>query len=144
MSKTSVAVVGVGGIGGSFAAYLSRNPDVSFDFCVRRPFDALRVCHPDGTELATVDGRVLSDPDDAAPVDWVLVATKAYQVESAAPWLRALCGPATVVAVLQNGVEHLERVESLVGPAAVVPGLVYVGGYATAPGSIVHTIAGET
>ena len=55
---------------------------------------------------------VLADPSRGAPADWVLLAVKTHQ--TAAPdWLRR-SRPGTVVAVLQNGVEH----RALVGPFA--------------------------
>ena len=44
----------------------------------------------------------------------MLVATKAYDVQSTAPWLERLVGTTTRVAVLQNGVEHRERFAGLV------------------------------
>src|ERR1700754_229429 len=104
-----VAVLGSGAVGGSFAGFLPRRSDVEFTFCVRRPFDRLVVSDVAGTTIAEVDGRVLTEPSDAEPVDWVLLATKGHQVAGTAPWLARLCGPNTTVAVLQNGVEHVER-----------------------------------
>jgi 2-dehydropantoate 2-reductase len=73
--------------------------------CGRRAA-SVTVKTPAGTSIFD---SVLTDPDKAPVVDWVLVATKAYDSEAAARWfgrLRALGAP---VAVLQNGVEHRER-----------------------------------
>jgi 2-dehydropantoate 2-reductase len=69
----------------------------------------------------------------SAPVDWVLLCTKAQHTEAAAPWLKRLCGPLTRVAVLQNGIDHVARVAPLAGGAAVVPVLVYYTGERLAP-----------
>jgi 2-dehydropantoate 2-reductase len=53
--------------------------------------------------------------------------------------LAAACGPPTsAVLVLQNGVEHLERVAGLVGDTPVVPAVVLCGAEALAPGRIRH------
>jgi 2-dehydropantoate 2-reductase len=52
---------------------------------------------------------MLTSPTQAAPVDWVLVTTKTYDAPAAAAWLEALLGETTRVAIIQNGVEHLER-----------------------------------
>ncbi len=41
------------------------------------------------------------------------------------PWLQRLCGPATRVAALQNGIGHAERLAPLVGHATVIPTIVY-------------------
>jgi 2-dehydropantoate 2-reductase len=75
---------------------------------------------PDGSEVALA-GPLLTDPGSVdAPADWVLLAVKAHQTEGAASWLDALCGPATTVAVLQNGIDHAERVGPLAGDAQVL------------------------
>jgi 2-dehydropantoate 2-reductase len=38
----------------------------------------------------------------------VILASKAYDSQSAAGWLARLAGPDTTVVVLQNGVDHVE------------------------------------
>jgi 2-dehydropantoate 2-reductase len=57
-----------------------------------------------------------------------LLCTKAQQTPSAAPWLARLCDSSTRIAVLQNGISHVERVAPLAGGAVVVPTLVYYNG----------------
>jgi 2-dehydropantoate 2-reductase len=64
---------------------------------------------------------VVTQPDGVEPADWVLLAVKAHQTEGAAGWLRALSAAGTTVAVLQNGIDHVERVAPLAGEAAVLP-----------------------
>ncbi len=49
----------------------------------------------DGEERR-VAARVICDVDEARPVDWVLLATKAQQTPQAGPWLARLCRPGTV------------------------------------------------
>jgi 2-dehydropantoate 2-reductase len=71
-----------------------------------------------------------------ARADIVLLATKAHQTETAADWLARLCDAKTLVAVLQNGVEHLARVEPLVGDATVVPCIVDCPSTRSAPGRV--------
>jgi len=44
-------------------------------------------------------------------VDWILVATKAYDSEAATQWFPNATGPRTRLAVIQNGVEHIARFE---------------------------------
>ena len=56
-----------------------------------------------------VRATFVTDPSEAFEVDWVIVATKAYDVAGAAKWLERLCSRGAPVAVLQNGVEHRER-----------------------------------
>lgn len=136
MSKPrSVAVVGVGSVGGYFAAQAHRAGH-SVELCTRTGFDRLVV--ETAGETIVVDGPVHTDPDGVGPSEWVLLAVKAHQTEAAAPWLKALCGPETVVAVLQNGVELEERVRPFAGAAEVVPTVVRYGGETTAPGQVKH------
>lgn len=158
--RPSVAVVGVGAIGGFFAAHLIAADTADVVLCVRRKFDEL-VLESAGDELRCTPAVVtdvsavaprrrgagdLSEGGDLAPVrgpvDWVLLATKAHQTEGARPWLDALVGPETRVVVLQNGVEHVERVLRFApagtDPAQLLPAVVYCGSEVVGPGRIVH------
>jgi len=115
-----VAVVGVGAIGATVAAAAQRAGGHELLLCARRPLDEVVVEMPDGSEVA-LPGPLLTDPGSVdAPADWVLLAVKAHQTDGAASWLDALCGPATTVAVLQNGIDHAERVGPLAGDAQVL------------------------
>jgi 2-dehydropantoate 2-reductase len=67
---------------------------------------------------------IWTQPEEAKPVDWVIVATKAYDVPAAARWLEFLRQESTPVAVLQNGVEHRERFAPFVAPERIVPVIV--------------------
>ena len=84
----------------------------------------------------TLAGRVRADPAAVAPAPWVLLAVKTHQTAGAAAWLAALCDERTVVAVLQNGVEHRERAGPLVGPATVLPVIVWCPSETVAPGRV--------
>jgi 2-dehydropantoate 2-reductase len=131
---TSIAVVGPGAVGATFAAAAERaGHDVTL--CGRRPATAPIVELSDGTEHRLAE-RVRTDPSAAAPAPWVLLATKTYQTAGAADWLSALCGEPTVVAVLQNGVEHREEAGPLAGPATVLPAIVWCPSEAVAPGRV--------
>lgn len=142
MNRVSIAVVGPGAIGGTIAAWLSRNPEVgALILCARTPLDRLVVETPTGVIEASP--RVVTDPAQiAASVDWVLVATKAYDVEAAARWLKPLVGPATRVAVLQNGVEHVERFSPHIDPARILPVVVDLPAERSGPGRIQHRRSG--
>ena len=117
-----VAVVGVGAIGSVVAALLQRAGRHEVILCTRRPLPELTVDTPDG--LVRMHATVLTDPNDAPAVDWVLVATKAYDVAGAAAWLKQLCTQGAPVAVLQNGVEHRERFAPYVPMESILPVMV--------------------
>src|SRR5512133_2884727 len=104
--------------------------------CGRRALAEVVVELPDGSEVS-VPGPLLTDPaalDGAA--DWVLVAVKAHQTAGAAGWLSALCGARSTVAVLQNGIDHVERVGPLAGDAAVLPVVNWCPVEPVAPGRV--------
>jgi len=87
---------------------------------------------PDGEVTATP--RFATSPEGLSPVDWVLVATKAYDDVAAAPWLQALVGPQTRVAVIRNGVEHREAFAGRVADDKLVPVIVDFPAERPAPG----------
>lgn len=135
----SVAVVGPGAIGGTIAAWLSRSPRVGeLTLCARTPLERLIVETPGG-DVIEARPRVVTAPGEIErPVDWVLVATKAYDVEAAAPWLAPLVGPETRVAVLQNGVEHVERFAPFLPVDRILPVVVDVPAERSEAGVIAH------
>lgn len=134
----SIAIIGPGAIGGTVAAWLSQAHDVLV--CARTAFEALHVMTPEGE----IEARsiVLTDPAEARPVDWVLIATKTYDAAGAAAWLPGLVGPETRVAVLQNGVEHVSRFAPYVAPERILPAVVDIPAERDSPGRIRQRRAG--
>jgi 2-dehydropantoate 2-reductase len=119
---TTIAIIGPGAIGGVLAAWLGQDPDLAVTVCARTPFDRLEVETPTGE--ITSSPRVVTDPADARPADWVLIATKAYDAAGAARWLPSVCREDTPVVVLQNGVEHVERFAPYVPVERLVPAVI--------------------
>jgi 2-dehydropantoate 2-reductase len=109
----------VGAIGGVIAGLLQQTGRHEVVLCVRRPLTKLTVETPDGDVV--VQAQVVTDPAAAPAVDWVLVATKAYDVAGAAKWLERLRAEDAPVAVLQNGVEHRERFAPYVPTQLILP-----------------------
>lgn len=114
-----IAVVGVGAIGGAVAGLLETTGQHEIMLCTRRPLPALTVKTPDGA--VRVNAGNLTDPAQAKAVDWVMIATKTYDAEGAAAWLRGLAALGAAVAVIQNGVEHRERFAPWVAQERIVP-----------------------
>jgi 2-dehydropantoate 2-reductase len=130
-----VAVVGVGAIGATVAAAVQAAGGHELVLCARRPLDRVVVEREEGGEVV-LDAPVLTEPDGVDPVEWVLLAVKAHQTEGAAGWLRALCDAGTTVAVLQNGIDHVERVAPLAGEASVLPTVNWCPVEPVAPGRV--------
>jgi 2-dehydropantoate 2-reductase len=117
-----IAIVGVGAIGGVTAALLQQAGGHELLLCTRRPMSGLAVDTPDG--LVDIHATLVSDPKETFEVDWVIVATKAYDVAGAAKWLERLRSNGAPVAVLQNGVEHRERFSLYVAIEKILPVMV--------------------
>jgi 2-dehydropantoate 2-reductase len=127
-----VAVIGPGAIGCAFAATAAQ-AGRSLVFGARTPFARLRVEFPDATVDEAV--QVLTDPGDARPVPLVLLATKTHQTVGAVAWLDGFTEPDSIVVSLQNGVDHRDRVDPLLGPGVVsLPAIVACAARRSAPG----------
>jgi 2-dehydropantoate 2-reductase len=79
---------------------------------------------------------VLTAPDQASPVDWAIITTKTYDAAATGDWLARLVGPDTRVAVLQNGVEHVERFTPYVPAERITPAVVDIPAERGAPGRV--------
>ncbi len=132
-------MVGVGAIGGAVAAGLG-DTGQRVALCVRTPFKKLQ--RELGGHVATYDHPVYTNPAQAGPVDWLLVCTKAHQTEGAAPWFHRLIGSKTRVVVLQNGVDHVERLRPLIGGNPIAPAIIMLPAVTKAPGQIHQGRAG--
>jgi len=140
-----IAVIGAGGVGGYFGGKLA-HAGLDTTFLVRgATLDALRnrgltVESPLGDfHVAAVNAT--DDPRTVGPVDAVLMAVKAWQIEEAARNLGPLLGPETMVVPLQNGIEAPEILAALLGRKHVLGGLCAIVSFVIAPGHIRHAAA---
>jgi 2-dehydropantoate 2-reductase len=122
LSMADITVVGPGAIGGTVCAWLSRDPRHRMTLAARNRLERLEVHTPQGD--ISVAPVVLTDPGSAKRADWVLIATKAYDVVGASHWLEHSCNSDTLVAVLQDGVEHVARFAPYVPAEQIVPVMV--------------------
>jgi 2-dehydropantoate 2-reductase len=137
-----IAVMGAGGVGGYFGARLVQaGNDVAF-IARGRHLEALRahglsLKSPAGD--ATLRVRAIADPAEAGQADVILFTVKLWDTESAAEQLRPIISRDTVVIPLQNGVESVARIGSLLGAERVMGGAAYIFARIAEPGVIVHT-----
>ena len=132
----SILLVGPGAIGATLATWLAQDDRHELVVAARTPVDSLEVTTPQGVIRATP--RVITDPAQASPVDWILVTTKAYDSDSAAAWFAKAAGPRTRLAVIQNGVEHVARFETHFDGARIVPVMIDLPADRVAPGKTVQ------
>lgn len=138
-----VATVATGGVGGFLAVRLAR---VGIEVaCIARGahLDAIR---SRGLRLQSADGiemvmpwRATSDPFDVGPVDLVVLAVKAGDLDRAAVLCRPLLGPDTVVVPFLNGVETRQRLGRHLPEARLAEGVAYVSVMLREPGVIQQT-----
>jgi 2-dehydropantoate 2-reductase len=132
----SILLIGPGAIGATLTAWLCQDDRHDVAVGARTPFDSIEVETPEGVIRA--QPRVFTDVSQARPVEWVLVSTKAYDSDSAASWFSAAVGPSTRVAIIQNGVEHVERFEKHVDRERIVPVMIDLPADRVSPGRTVQ------
>jgi 2-dehydropantoate 2-reductase len=139
----SITIIGPGAIGGTVAAWLAQDAGNTITICARSSFTRLTVETPTGRlqaapKLYTTpqEAKEAQKAQEAAVADWVLIATKTYDVAGTVAWLPNLIGPQTRVAILQNGVEHIERFSPYVDTYRLVPVVIDLPAERKEPGHI--------
>jgi 2-dehydropantoate 2-reductase len=132
-----IILIGPGAIGGTVAGGLLASGKHHLTICANQKFDTLTLKRGDGSGSRSYPAHVVTSPGDVGHADWVLLAVKSHQTESAAKWLKAVVGADTKLAVLQNGVEHRERVAPFIpSSTTVLPIVVQLPAQRTGPGEI--------
>jgi 2-dehydropantoate 2-reductase len=138
-----IVVIGSGGVGGYFGARLAAaGAEVTF---VARGAH-LEAMRKNGLKVTSGAGdlhlrptRATNDPADVHDtVDYILVATKLYDVANAARQIAPIIGPSTAVITLLNGVISHDMVATVVSGDRVMPGAAYISSHIEGPGHIVH------
>jgi 2-dehydropantoate 2-reductase len=132
----SILLVGPGAIGATLAAWLCQDDRHHVTVAARTPFDSIETKTPEGVIRAKP--HLITEPGQARRVDWILVATKAYDSAAAASWFPQAAGPRTRLAVIQNGVEHVQRFEKYFPRERIVPVMIDLPAERTAPGRTVQ------
>ena len=136
-----VLVMGSGGVGGYYGARLAQHGhEVTF---VARGAH-LAALQRDGLELRTGAATVRLRPVHAVgapaeargPFELVLFTVKTYDTDAAATALRPVVTDETAVLPLQNGVESVERLSTVLGPGRVLVGTTIILSSIAAPGVI--------
>ena len=138
-----IAIVGTGATGSVYAGLLaSAGHDV---WAIDRWAEHVEAIRAGGLRVSGASGdrianpQATTDPHDVGPVDLVVIATKAGQVDSAARAVYPLLGDATIVLPIQNGLGSRERVAAIVGADRVLSGV--IGGFGASivqPGHVHH------
>jgi 2-dehydropantoate 2-reductase len=139
-------VVGCGGIGGIVAAHLfEQGHDVTALTTNLQIADAINQSGfrvRGDSSPGNVRGRAVTElPRDAAPFDYVFLATQPPQVEEAARSVVHALSPEGAMICFQNGVCE-PRIEAIAGPARTLGAVVSWGATMVEPGVYDRTSAG--
>src|SRR5262249_39048672 len=138
-----IAVIGAGGVGGSFGAVLAKaGNDVTFvargaHLAAMRARGLSVLGPPSDIHLTPV--QATDDPASIGSVDYIMFCVKLWDVESAGAAVRPLVGPTTAVIPLQNGIDASERLIPILGKDAVMGGVAQISATIAEPGVIKQT-----
>jgi 2-dehydropantoate 2-reductase len=138
-----IAIMAAGAVGGYFGARLAAAGH-EVHFIARGAQLAaikahgLRVESPLGN-IHVENAKATAQPREVGPVDVVLFAVKLWDTDAAAREARPLIGDATQLITLQNGIDSVERLESLLGRAHVAGGTAHLASVISSPGVVRHT-----
>lgn len=130
----TITLIGPGAIGGMVAAWLCQDPSNLVSVAARTPFSKLILEVP-GDRLSAAP-RVLTEPSEATPSDWVMVATKSYDSQAAADWFPTSLQDLGRVAILQNGVDHIDRFSQWLPREKILPVIVDCPAERLSPGVV--------
>lgn len=134
-----ILILGVGGVGGYFGARLVESgADVSFLVRPARKAaiaaSGLRVESPFGN--FRVEPRCLTREEIGPDYDLVLLAAKAYDLESALEAIAPAVGEQTCVVPFLNGWTHMARLDERFGAERVLGGVAHIAGELGADGVV--------
>lgn len=137
-----IAVVGAGAMGSIFGArfHQAGHETVLVDVAQR----LVDTINADGVTVVRGEDETVTrvpataDPASVGPVDIVVFFTKCYHTAAAAEGARALVGPDTVIASLQNGWGNGDVLAATYPPEQVVVGVTYNSGLLQGAGRVVH------
>jgi len=134
--------VGAGAVGRLLACLLSlggaRVTLYARDEAKRRALEqqGLRLEGPEGVKTASV--KLARGPEELAEAGFVILATKAHQLEGALQELRPVLARGPCLVLVQNGMGFQERVAQSVGPERLVVASLYIGAQLRDEGSVLY------
>ncbi len=137
-----ILILGAGAVGGYFGARLHQSgSDVTF--LLREPRAAkikkegLVVKSPKGDAVLPV--KVVTKGSEGGPYDVVILACKAYDLDSAMESIASAVGPDTTIVPMLNGHAHFGVLDKKFGADKVAGGLARIGGMLGPNGEVMHT-----
>ena len=137
-----ILILGAGAVGGYFGARLHQSgADVTF--LLREPRaskirkEGLVVKSPKGDAVLPV--KVVTKGGEGGPYDVVIVACKAYDLDSAMEAIAPAVGTSTTIVPMLNGHAHFGVLDKKFGARKVAGGLARIGGMLGPNGEVMHS-----
>ncbi|MDX6191883.1 2-dehydropantoate 2-reductase [Flavobacterium sp. Fl-318] len=143
--KTRIGILGLGGVGGYFGGLLAKayqdSEEIEIVFIARG--ETLRVVAESGLKIITKESEtvvfpkvVSNDPELIGKLDYLICATKTYDIEESLLALKKCITKNTVILPLYNGVDAPERISALFPDNEVLEGCVYIFSMIVSPGVV--------
>jgi 2-dehydropantoate 2-reductase len=135
MTKTKIIIAGIGGVGGYFGGLLAKqfydNKNVQISFVARG--EHLKEIQKNGLKVLNGKNEFIAKPHIATDnpskigiVDFIIIATKSYDLETIVQQLRPCINQDTIILPLLNGVDSKERIKHILPDNIVLYGCVYL------------------
>jgi 2-dehydropantoate 2-reductase len=140
--SVKILILGAGAVGGYWGARLHQSgADVTFLLREKRAEkvrkEGLVVKSPKGD--AVVPAKVVTKGSEGGPYDIVVLACKAYDLDSALESIAPATGPNTTIVPMLNGHAHFAALDKKFGPEKVAGGLARISGMLGPNGEILHS-----
>lgn len=146
--KTRIGILGLGGVGGYFGGLLAKayfeSDEIEIVFIARNETqktveaNGLKIIL-DESEFVVYPKLVSNNPDEIGKLDYLICATKAYDIEESLLSVQKCIKKSTIILPLYNGVDATERIQALFPENEVLLGCVYIVSYIQSPGVIRKT-----
>ncbi|MES2804945.1 MAG: 2-dehydropantoate 2-reductase [Bacteroidota bacterium] len=143
--KTRIGILGLGGVGGYFGGLLAKayfeSDTIEIIFIARGETqkviaqNGLKII-TDTKELIVFPSLVSNNPDEIGKLDYLICATKTYDIETSFESIKNCITKNTIILPLYNGVDATERIQILFPENTVLQGCVYIVSMIESPGII--------
>lgn len=140
-----IGILGLGGVGGYFGGLLAKayykSEEIEVIFIARG--ETQKAIAENGLKIITDDSEtvvypklVSNNPDEIGVLDYLICATKTYDIEESLLSLQQCIAQETVILPLYNGVDAPERIHKLFPENDILQGCVYIISTIFSPGTI--------
>ncbi|TDO73465.1 2-dehydropantoate 2-reductase [Flavobacterium chryseum] len=140
-----IGILGLGGVGGYFGGLLAKayykSSEVEVIFIARGETqkaiaeNGLKIV-TDTSETIVFPKLVSNNPEEIGVLDYLICATKTYDIAESLLSLKKCITPETVILPLYNGVDAPERIQKIYPKSTVLQGCVYIVSMIFSPGTI--------